>query len=69
MVYYGISLWDYRDHRVCWGYVGIMEKKMETIGITGYILGYISRILDEPLMIHFIPISLGSLRLRSASQT
>ena len=22
-----------------WGYVGIMEKKMETIGIIGYLLG------------------------------
>ena len=68
MVYhYGILEWDYRDYRVYWGYIGIMEKKMETIGIIGYILGCISRILGEPLMIHFIPISLGPLRLRSAS--
>ena len=26
---------------VYWGYIGIMEKKMETIGITGVILRYI----------------------------
>ena len=27
-----------------WGYIGIMENKMETIGIIGYILGYILKL-------------------------
>ena len=33
--YYGILTWDYTrlyrdDYRVYWGYIGMMEKKMET---------------------------------------
>ena len=26
----------------CLGYIGVMEKKMETTGIIGFIVGYIS---------------------------
>ena len=40
--YIGIILYQGLAFRFYWGYIGIMEKKMETtIGIIGVIQGYI----------------------------
>ena len=35
--------------RVCWGYIGIMEKNMETIGFIGYVLGYLLGLYSDYL--------------------
>ena len=37
----GMALEQVLRKGICWGNIGTMEKKMETTGIIGYILGYI----------------------------
>ena len=46
----------YRDYRIYWGNIGIMEKNMETIGIIGVIVASLNHTSRSHAHSHFLTV-------------